>query len=191
MSGNIVFSPKNLCVCAVMAATAWLSGCRAGDPIDYETAMSLLKDRNTETVKLTFSASPPAATASTRATQAYDQLVDAHVLNCQSTTTLGKLCQPGPAGDGVVQVGSTELALVAGHWTPENILNISRSAGNSATADVRMRFEPSPLYRDFEAAFDQIQLATGKQPIEANNQSKTVHASYQRYEDGWHLEVVN
>jgi hypothetical protein len=70
-------------------------------------------------------------------------------------------------------------------------MSISRSGGNSATAEVRMRFEPSPLYRDFETAFEQIQLATGKQPIDTTNQNKTIQAMYQRYEDGWHLEGVN
>jgi hypothetical protein len=182
---------KFVFISVAVAAALLLASCRSGDPIDYETAIALLKDRNTEPVKLTFSASPPSTGVSARAAQAYDQLADAHVLNCESTQSLGKLCQPGPAGDAVAQVGSTELAVVAGRWTPENILSISRSGGSLATAEVRMRFEPSPLYRDFEAAFDQIQLATGKTPLDAAMQSKTVRASYQHYEDGWHLEAVN
>jgi len=181
---------RNFVCVAATVATLLLASCRNGDPIDYDTAISLLKDRNTEAVKLTFSASPPPGSLNPRVAQAYDQLIDAHILTCQNTEGLGKLCEPGPAGDAVVQVGTTELALVAGHWTPENVVSIARSGGGSATAEVRMRFEPSPLYRDFEAAFNQIQLASGR-ALETDNPNKTVHVSYQRYEDGWHLEGVN
>lgn len=150
--------------------------------------MALLRDRNTEPVKITFSATPPHA-GDKDSIDAYNELIEAHVLSC-TKTELGDLCQPGPAGDGLVQSGAAEIALIAGHWAPDNVLNISR-AGSAATAEVRMKFEASPLYRDFQSAFDQIQISSGRAPVEASNQSKVLRASYQRYEDGWHLESVD
>ena len=104
---------------------------------------------------------------------------------------MGKICQPGPAGDALTQVGSAELAVVAGRWVPASITSISRSVGSSATAEVRLRFELSPLYRDFENAFDAIQLWAGKSPIESKKEGRVAHAVFQRYEDGWHLESLS
>lgn len=177
-------------VCALAAIAAVSSGCRSGDPIDYETAMGLIRDRNTEPVKLTFSASPPANAGPTVA-DAYTALIDAHVIACTTTAAMGQICQPGPAGDALTQVGSAELAVVAGRWVPAAITSISRSVGSSATAEVRLRFEMSPLYRDFENAFDAIQLSVGKSPIDSKREGKMVHAVFQRYEDGWHLDSLS
>jgi hypothetical protein len=176
---------------ALLAVTAIISsGCHTAEPIDYETAMNLIKDRNTEPVKLTFSASPP-SNAGPSMTEAYNQLIDAHVIACTTTPAMGKICQPGPTGDSLTQVGSAELAIVAGRWVPAAITSIARSVGSSATAEVRLRFEPSPLYRDFESAFDTIQLWGGKSPIESKKEGKVVRAVFQRYEDGWHLESLS
>ena len=175
-------------VFALAAIATLSSGCHVGDPINYETAMSLVKDRNPEPVKLTFSASPP-PNADSKIIDAYNRLVDAHVLTC-TVTAMGKICQPGPAGEALTQVGSAELALVAGRWVPAAITSIS-PGGSSATAEVRLRFESSPTYRDFESAFDAIQLWAGKSAIETNKEGKMVHAVFQRYEDGWHLDSLS
>lgn len=165
-------------------------GCRSGQPIDYDTALGLLKDRNSEPVRLTFSASPP-ANAGAGVMDAYERLIDAHVLACTNTAAMGKVCQPGPAGDALTQTGASELALVAGRWVPASITSISRSVGTSATAEVRMTFEMSPLYRDFEDAFDTIQIWAGKSVIESKKEGKIAHAVFQRDDDGWHLENVS
>lgn len=176
-------------MCVMAAVSFALIGCRS-DPIDNDTALGLLKDRNTEPVKLTFSASPP-ADAGSSITDAYNRLIDAHVITCTSTKVMGKICQPGPAGDALTQVGSAEIALVAGRWVPSAINSISRSTGTTATAEVRMTFEMSPLYRDFENAFDAIQLWAGRPPVDNKKEGKIVHAVFQREEDGWHLESVS
>ena len=104
---------------------------------------------------------------------------------------MGKICQPGPAGDAVTQVGSAELAVVAGRWVPSAITSISRSAGSSATAEVRMQFEMSQLYRDFEDAFDAIQIRAGSSPVENKKEGKIAHAVFQRDDDGWHVESIS
>jgi hypothetical protein len=189
--GDGVMSLKTAVSVCVLAAFATVSsGCRSGEPIDNETAMNLIKDRNTDPVKLTFSASPP-QNASATVTDAYTQLIDAHVITCTTTVGMGKICQPGPAGDAVTQVGAAELSIVAGRWVPASITTISRPVGSSgATAEVRLTFELSPLYRDFENAFDAIQLYAGKSPIENKREGKMAHAVFQRYEDGWHLESL-
>lgn len=170
---------------------AMLGGCHKSQPIDADTAMDLLRDRNTDPIKMAFSASPPSETADSRVRSAYDRLADAHVIKCTETRVIGTICEPGPAGEGLTQVGSAELALVAGRWAPSSIVRISKSGDDLATAEIRMAFEPSPLYRDFQAAFDQIQQAAGGTSIDYKREGKTVRAVYQRFEDGWHLESVN
>jgi hypothetical protein len=179
-----------LCLCGIATLAVALSGCRQGDLIDTETAASLLKDRNTETVKLTFSASPPRSGEDAMVGKAYDRLVDAHVLTC-ATNDMGSICQPGPAGDAVTQAGAAELALTAGRWVPATITNIARAGENSATAEVHMVFEPSPLYREFQGAFDDIQMWGGHARMELRKEGKLMHAVYQRLDDGWHLDSVN
>src|SRR5258708_13419252 len=83
--------------CALVTAAAILSGCRGTDALDAETAMALLKERNMEPVKFTFSAALPQTPGNVRIAQAYDKLIDAHVIVCTPTQALGKICQPGPA----------------------------------------------------------------------------------------------
>src|SRR5438128_9938195 len=103
-SGDGVMSLRTTITVLVLATIAGASsGCRSGEPIDYETAMTLVKDRNTEPVKLTFSASLP-TDARPNVADAYNQLISAHVLACTTTAAMGKICQPGPAGDALTQV---------------------------------------------------------------------------------------
>jgi hypothetical protein len=180
-----------LCLCGLATLAAVLSGCRQGELIDSDTAASLLKDRNTETVKLTFSASPPRSGEDVMVGRAYDRLVDAHVLTCATSEAMGKICQPGPAGDAVTQAGANELSLIAGRWVPATINNIARAGENGATAEVHMVFEASPLYREFQGAFDEIQMGGGRARMEVRKEGKLVHAVYQRLDDGWHLDSVN
>jgi len=179
-----------LCLCGLATLAALLSGCRQSELIDTDTAASLLKDRNTETVKLTFSASPPRSGEQLMVERAYDRLVDANVLTC-AATDMGKICQPGRAGDAVTQAGAAELSLIAGRWVPATITNIARSGENGATAEVHMVFEPSPTYREFQGTFDDIQMWGGHARTELRKEGKLMHAVYQRLDDGWHLDSVN
>jgi hypothetical protein len=179
-----------LSLTCVIVAGLILSGCRGGNPLDPDTAMALLKDRNTEVVKFTFSASPPRTSDDPQVTRAYERLIQDHVIQCTSTQAMGRICQPGPAGEAITLVGATDLSLNAGRWVPSTIVNISRSGGSSAVVEVRMSFEPSPLFRDFESTFDDIQPA-GNKTTESFRNGKTVHATYQRDEDGWHVASLD
>jgi hypothetical protein len=181
----------SLSICALATVAAILAGCRGGDPLDADTAMALLRERNIEAVKFTFNTTPPRPTDDAQAVQAYARLMDAHVIECTATEALGQMCHPGAAGEALSLAGATELDLNAGRWVPSTITNISRSGSGSAVAEVRMSFEPSPLYRDFESSFDDIQSFGGKPGIENARNGKTVHATYQRSEDGWHLASVD
>ena len=104
---------------------------------------------------------------------------------------MGKICQPGPAGDAVTQAGANELALIAGRWVPATVANIVQAGDNGATAEVHMVFEPSPLYREFQPVFDEIQMGGGHARMELRKEGKMMHAVYQRLDDGWHLDSVN
>jgi hypothetical protein len=177
--------------CSALAAYAILTAC-SGDPLNYEQAMSLLKDRNSEPVKITFSATPRISPASdARITRAYDRLMEEHVLACENTPALGMVCQPGPAGEELTPAGSADLALVAGRWTPAVITHIARTGRSSASADIRMAFEPTSLFREFENELELIQNSVGTRlELGDRKDGKMARATFQRYEDGWRLESL-
>ena len=179
-----------LCLALLALAGACLTGC-GGDPLDYETAINLLRERTTDPVRTTFSATPNYKNQDPGVSEAYQRLMDEHVIQCKTNGAVGTICEPGPAGDALTQDGVSELSLVAGRWVPASIVAIRRTGRNTASADVRMSFEPSPTFRDFEAAFEQIQAAGGKLALDAaQKQGKLVQVTFQRYGDGWHLESV-
>ena len=168
-----------------------LSGC-AGDPLDYETALNLLRERTMDPVKTSFSASPQFDQQPAAVSEAYQRLMDAHVIVCNKKLVVGMVCEPGPAGDALVQEGVSQLSLVTGRWVPSTILAIRRTGRNTATADVRMSFEPSQIFQDFGDAFDQIQgVARSITLANTRQQGKTVQATFQRDADGWHVESVD
>ena len=53
-----------------------------------------------------------------------------------------------------------------------------------------MSFEPSQLYREFEFAFNDIQHPSAALALADSKQSKMMRATFQRYDDGWHLESL-
>jgi len=175
-------------VLALCLAAAGLSGC-GGDPLDYETAMNLMRDRK-DPVRTTFSATIPLQSTDAQLIWAYQKLVYGHVIECKTTTAVGTLCEPGPAGDALTQNGLTELSLVAGRWVPSAVLSIQRTGRNSASGDVRMSFEASPLFREFQDAFDRISSPEFVLTLSSRQLGKVVHVSFQRYDDGWHVENV-
>jgi hypothetical protein len=169
-------------------ATLSLWGCGGGPPLDYQTAMDLLRDHSLEPVKVTFSGTRPSGPQDVRITRAFQDLIDAHILLCESNGSSSAICSPGPAGDGVESAGPAELSVVAGRWVPSTVTAIDRTGRNSATAEARMQFEPSDVYQGMQAAFDALQTPESVATAGDRKQGKVVHASFRRYEDGWHLE---
>jgi hypothetical protein len=176
-------------VTGVVLAMVGLVGC-SKDPLDYNTAMMLVKEKNIDPIKITFNASPDLGNDNLK--QAYDRLIEAHLIECKQAQPVGTICQPGSAGDDVAQEGDVNLSIVAGHWVPSLISNIRRSAGDSATADVRLQFEPSLLYNEFRTTFDAVKNASDSRLAEiTQTQGKTAHVTFQHSEDGWHLDRLD
>jgi hypothetical protein len=165
-----------------------LTAC-GGAVLDYETAINLLRERAADPVRTSISASPRFENQDPKVVRAYQRLMDAHVILC-SSTSVGAICEPGPAGDTITQNGVTDLSVVAGRWVPASIVAIQRTGRNSASADVRMSFEPSSLFQEFEDAFDSIESPGSLLAAATRKQGKMVHVTFERYDDGWHVENI-
>lgn len=186
----VMKSPTLTILSSAIALALASTGC-GGDPLDYQTAMDLLRERTTDPMRISFSSSPPLDSPESEVAQAYQRLVDDHVIQCKKNADLATLCEPGPAGDALTQDGVSELSLIAGRWVPDSVSAIRRTGRNSAVADVRMTFQPYPLFHDYESAFEQIQSAGRALELGTNRkQAKLIHATFQRYGDGWHVESV-
>lgn len=170
-------------------AAACLTGC-GGDPLDYDTAMNLLRDRTNDPVRTSFTASPRSENQDPKITEAYKRLTDGHVIVCKQNTSVGTLCEPGPAGDMLSQQGVSELSFVAGRWAPAIILSMRRSGRNTTTAEVRMNFETSPLFQEYEDIFDLIQSPAASMALSTRKQGKVIHVTFKREEDGWHVDSL-
>jgi hypothetical protein len=90
----------------------------------------------------------------------------------------------------MTQNGVTDLSVVAGRWVPASIVAIQRTGRNSASADVRMSFEPSSLFQEFEDAFDSIESPGSMLAAATRKQGKMVHVNFERYDDGWHVDNI-
>jgi hypothetical protein len=172
----------------IPALALCLTAC-GGAVLDYETAINLLRERAADPVRTSISASPRFENQDPKVVQAYQRLIDAHVIQCK-TTSVGAICEPGPAGDTLTQNGVTDLSVVAGRWMPAAIVAIQRTGASSASADVRMTFEPSTLFQEFEDAFDSIESAGSMPASTTRKQGKMVHVTFERYDDGWHVENI-
>jgi hypothetical protein len=165
-----------------------LTAC-GGEVLDYETAINLLRERAADPVRTSISASPSFESQDPKVVRAYQRLIDAHVIQCRSTA-IGAICEPGPAGDTLTQNGVTDLYVVAGRWVPAAIVAIQRTGRNSASADVRMTFEASSLFQEFEDAFESIESPGSMMAATTRKQGKMVHVTFERYGDGWHVENI-
>jgi len=172
----------------IPALVLCLTAC-GGAVLDYETAINLLRDRAADPVRTSISASPRFDSQDPNVARAYQRLIDAHVIDCKATA-VGTVCEPGPAGDTLTQNDVTDLSVVAGRWTPASILAIQRTGRNSASADVRMTFEPSSLFQEFGDAFESIESPGSALAAATRKQGKVVHVTFERYEDGWHVENI-
>ena len=168
----------------------WLGGC-ASEPLDYQTALDLMRDRKSEPLKITFSASPRLVDTDPKIKDAYGQLIEGHVLDCQPNETVGTLCQAGFAGGAVSAAGSTDLSLIAGQWVPSVITKINRSGSHGSTVEARLAFEPSPLYKEYKEAFDTLQSSAEARVLLAQQKDgKSVQAVFVHSEEGWRLETL-
>jgi len=68
-----------------------LASCGAGPPLDYDTAMNLMRDR-VDPVKMTFSAAPRFSEGDSRLRAAYQKLLNGRIIQCKNTSALGILC---------------------------------------------------------------------------------------------------
>lgn len=175
---------------AVIPVAIFLANCGGSDPLDYETAIALVRDRDSDPLKTVFSAIPPYHANDIRINRGYTELIDGHVLDCKQASGVGAICVPGPAGDILTPQGTADLSVVAGRWQPEVITGMQRTGRSSAVADIRMKFEPTSLYREFEGAFDNIQYASAALALSDRKSGKMMRASFRRYDDGWHLENI-
>jgi len=173
---------------SIAGALLCLAAC-GGAMLDYETAINLLRERATDPVRTSISASPRFDGQDPKVTRAYQRLIDAHVIQCKSTS-VGSVCEPGPAGETLTQNGVSELSVVAGRWVPASIVAIQRTGSNSASADVRMTFEPNTLFQEFEDAFDSIESPGSMLAATVRKQGKMVHVAFERYDDGWHVDNI-
>ena len=140
-------------------------------------------------MRTTIAASPRLENQDPKVMLAYQRLIEAHIIQCRSTA-VGAVCEPGPAGDTLTQNGVDDILLVAGRWAPASIVAIQRTGADSASADVRMTFEPSLLFQEFETAFDSILSPGSVISAAVRKQGKMVHATFEHYEDGWHVQNV-
>lgn len=172
-----------------MPALALCLAACGGPVLDYETAVNLMRERAADPVRTSISASPRFESQDPKISRAYQRLIDAHVIQCQSSA-VGAICEPGPAGDTITQNGVTDLSVVAGRWVPASIVAIQRTGPDSASADMRMTFEPSTLFQEFEDAFDSIESPGSALAATTRKQGKMVHVTFERYGDGWHVQNV-
>jgi hypothetical protein len=173
---------------AMLVLVLCLTAC-GGALLDYETAINLLRERAADPVRTNISASPRFENQDPKVARAYQRLMEAHVIQCNSTS-VGAVCEPGPAGDTITQNGVTDLSVVAGRWVPASIVAIQRTGRSSASADVRMSFEPSSLFQEFGDAFDSIESPGSMLAAATRKQGKMVHVNFERYDDGWHVENI-
>ena len=190
-SRGVFLRASSFCISVPIALSCfWLGGC-ASEPLDYQTALDLLRDQKLEALKITFSASPRLADTDPKIKEAYGQLIEGHVLDCQPNETVGTLCQPGSAGSAISAAGSTDLSLIAGHWVPSVITKINRSGIHGSTVEARFRFEPSPLYTEYQVAFDTLQSSADARVLLAQQKDgKNAQAVFLHSEEGWRLESL-
>ena len=165
-------------------------GC-ASATLDYQTALTLMREDKADPLKITFSAIPLLGETDPKIKQAYDLLIEGHVLDCLPNQAIGTLCQPGAAGGAITSAGSTDLSLIVGQWVPSVITGIVRSGTNTATVDARLAFEPSPLYREYQDAFDTLQnSAESRAMLAQQKDGKSVQATFVHSEEGWRVESL-
>ena len=166
--------------------------------LDRETAMKLLGGKTVETVEGSFDASLNDAQFAANIlgdrkdlVPLFRELLNAGIIACNANN----VCQPGPNGSSIrIQggiFGSSDLIFTAGTLVPSAITGVIQTGPNMATADVQLSFQPTSMYQQHQAAFDQVNRQTvAGAPLNARTQGRPARAFFQRYDDGWRLQSI-
>ena len=163
-----------------------LSGCMKKD-LDRGTAMKLLQGRNVGVVGSFQAYADYVHLSSARGW--YQQLINARVITCGG----GPVCGLGPSGTGL-QLNFTTFSFAAGTLTPVDVTGVAQTGPNSASAEVRLAFQPSPLYAQYRNTFDHLTAEAqvmGGGPVQPQTQRNAAEAVFQRYDDGWRLQSLD
>ena len=178
-----IFSVK---VLLFVAVTSLCCSCGKKE-LDRQTAMTLLQGKSVSSVTGSFQAYSSYLEFS-NAKGWYQQLINAGVITCGT----GPVCQPGPAAAGL-QLDFTNFNFQAGNLIPVEITGVSKTGPDSAMAQVRLTFQPSPLYSQYRNAFDHLTAEAqvmGGGPVQPQTQQSSAEALFQRFDDGWRLQSV-
>ena len=70
------------------------------------------------------------------------------------------------------------------------ITGVTRSGTHTSTAEARLAFEPSPLYKEYQQAFDTLQNSPdGRGLLAQQKDGKNVQATFVHSEEGWRVET--
>jgi hypothetical protein len=156
-------------------------------PLDRATALSLLQNRIIDTVQGSFSSAPGYRG---NAIPQYQELVNAGVITCTNSAMMGTVCQAGPNGGGL-QDRAGEIAFVAGELVVGSVTAVSQPTPNSAIADLQLIFQPTSIYSRYQA---QLNLMDGgsflQSPLQQRIQGRPARASFQRFDNGWHVMSI-
>jgi hypothetical protein len=114
-------------------------------------------------------------------TAAYHQLANAGVLHCKFTSLVSQELIECDQGN-----------LTVGYLVVTAVTGVSRTADNTAVADLRLSFQPTPFYSRYQSAFDQLELST-MQPqgnVRSRTQRSSAQATFQLFDNGWRLQGV-
>ena len=170
--------------------------------LDRDTAMNLLRGRVVGTLAChvayqyesgNFRFMPPSEVPKlNRIADAYRQLIRAGVLTCQpnfpgSDTVM---CQPGPKLAGNAPAYSDAITVPAGSLVASAVTGITKTGDNSAMAQVQLSFQPTPLYSQYQAAFETLDGEGIMDRPVRNYLRASAQATFQLFDDGWRLQTV-
>jgi hypothetical protein len=173
-------------VISLIALVSLCCSCGKKD-LDRETAMKLLQGKSVASVVGSFQAYADYAQFSA-ARGWYQQLINARVITCGG----GPVCSPGPSGTGL-ELNFTTFSFSAGSLTAADVTGVAQTGPNSASAQVRLIFQPSPLYGQYRDVFDHLTAEAqvmGGGPVQPKTQRGTAEAVFQRFDDGWRLQGI-
>jgi hypothetical protein len=182
-----------------------LSGCRSKD-LDRATAMSLLQGKAVMTAQFSFDANPgyPLYGSYDQAVAAFNQLIQGGAIWCNITPSgygPDYNCALGLNSQGLTLAGK-RLTVLAGSLIPTAVTGITQLDPNTASAQVSVSFQATPVYARYQTAFDQLAGIGPVTFIQNTNppnlqtlaeirQRGSAQAIFQRYDSGWRLQTID